>query len=343
MPADPAEFGAEPNPSEVAVEDVAAARKNFLQTAEPPTAARGEEVINEILPEPTAAETAAALDELSKPLPLEGGPAPVVTPAAPVTSPSGTTVFASEEDAINAKNVVESLRTEQGVRTMVGQGLLALGYTPEQIEQLRQLKESGTPLVATPQAPAAPVPDALAALAGIGDDDVIEGKQLKDLLTAVIAQTQASAQTAAQAAAQQQVAPVAQSFEEQQARLQAQEAQQVANATYVQVLGPEPEDPASKPAYYAMARAVQAHAQQLLGEYPATPDNLRAVITRGHAAYVAEQEAAFQAYIGVKRAQAANQPANIGGGGVPTDGPVAEPKSLKEARAMAKDFLGAGA
>ena len=61
-------------------------------------------------------------------------------------------------------------------------------------------------------------------------------EQLKDLLTAVIAQTQASAQTAAQAAAQQQVAPVAQSFEEQQARLQAQEAQQVANAANLAAL-----------------------------------------------------------------------------------------------------------
>jgi DNA-binding transcriptional MerR regulator len=230
--------------------------------------------------------------------------------------------FGGRQAVEQSHQVMEALRTEAGVRAMIAQGLTALGYTPAQIKAFVEQNAAGAP-ESTPGAPAAPVDP----LAQIADDDLITGADLKGIVGQLVQQTLAQSQQLVQ----EQVDPVRAQFEQRQQA----EAQQVANSTYVELLGPVPDqatDQAGFDSWMARARAVQNQARQFVAEDNWNPADIRAGLIRGHALYEAEQEEAFKAYARAKKADRAGQPTNIRGGAPQGGEPAPEPKNTAEAR-----------
>ena len=281
------------------------------------------EILHETEPniEPTEAEVeAAALAELTAP--------PTGTPAAPVAAPpAGADPFAAfggEEAVRNAHQVAEALRTETGLRTLITQGLLALNYSPEQIKAA--LGTPGLPGGAATQEPAVPaVPSPLVA---IEDDDVVTGAQLK----AIVASATADAAQQAAEAVRAEVAPVAEQFQRQALSI----AQQAADATYIEILGPAPTDPDANKAWMTQAHEIQLMASANFDSNNYNPGDIRMALLAAGAEFKQRQEAVFHAYIGQKKADAAAQPMNVGGGQTPGSEPPKEPQNLAEARAQAK-------
>ena len=329
-----------PSPDEQHIEsnkDFRNARSAFLRDAPP--------ILNPDDPAPAPVETdpiESAVADLTTP----AAPAPGVTPPAAPTQPApapaapslitvgyteaGVPIQITPEQAQQHWQVTEALRTEAGVRAMVAQGLRALypNATAEQIQALSQQLATGAAPESTPGAPVAADP-----FAGIGDEDLVTGAELKTLVTKLLSDAQANAARAAAAAVQQQVDPVRAAFEQQQQRT----AQVTADATYVELLGPTPPpgDPARED-WLRQAKQVQILATAHLDPNNWNPADIRAALLRGHAQYVQEQDALLRAYAGSKKRDREAQPTNVGGGTPQGGEPVKEPQNLAEARQAAR-------
>jgi hypothetical protein len=297
--------------------EVAAARQEFLTN--PPA-----EVVDEVVApvvDDAALET-EAIDELTKP-PADGGegaPAPAPAPA-PAGTPDPYAQYGGQQAVQEAWQIQEALRTEPGVRALAAQSLIALGYSPEQVKVA--LDAQGTPGVAgDAQAPGVPDP-----FAGLEETDQVDVGSVKAYVAEQVKQALAQAEA--------QTKPPLESV--QQAVL-AQQQQQVRNLTdvaLIETIGVKPEDPAAALAYETRVQAlVQRGSVYYDPTQHADPNHIRSVIQRANAEFVAEKEAEFKAYIAAKKQARDSQPANIAGG-AGTDGPLAEPKSLTEARKQA--------
>lgn len=313
-----------PSPTEVAPDDVAAARAAFL--AAPPEVLSTDEPA---APAPdaaavTEAERQAAIDELTTPPAAPAG-TPPAAPTAGTHDPYAE--FGGVEAVRQAAQVQAALRTEQGVRAMAGQALVALGYSPAQIAAAL---EGGPPVAGAAPEPAAPATpnDLLASLATLEDDDTVTGAQLKALVQGLAAQAQVTAQE--QAAAQ--VAPLQSQWEQQQQHA----VQAVADATYTELLGPTPTDPEALQRFSSQANRIQQIAESIVTPGETDPGRIRLALVTAHAQFINEQEAVFTAYLHAKKATAAALPANIGGGQPPGGEPIKEPQNMAEARAQAR-------
>lgn len=301
-------------------EDIAAARQQFLSN--PP----GEVV--EPTPEPTVDE-GAAIDEQLAQAPAEGGEG--ATAPAPAPAPAGTpdpfAAYGGEEAVRVAHQVQEALRTREGLNVLVANGLTALGYQPQAIKAALDAYAAGeTPGEQT--APAATDP-----LAGLDDDEPLTAAQARQLFAQQQAAIQEQARQAALAAAQQQVAPLQETIQEQQART----VKQNADAAIISVLGPVPSPDA--PNYATYVAQAQELVQRGSAYYDPTqwadPAHVHQAILRAHAEQEAANEARYQAYLQRKKEDRGSQPVNTGGGAAGAE-PLPEPKSMAEARKMAK-------
>ena len=301
------------------VEEVASARAAFL--AEPPEFVSDEPVVDDAAQ--AAADEAAALDEQTIP-PVEGSPVEPVAAPAPGT-PDPFAQYGGAEAVANAHAVQEALKTEQGVRALVANGLIALGYTVEQVREALDAAATGTP------APAGtPAPPAADAFTGLDDDDVVTVGSIRTQLDAI----RAEAAAAAQAQTQQTVKPLQDVIAEQQAST----VRQFTDAALLEVLGPYPAPGTPERAAY------DGQVQDILARgaayYDATawnnPEHLRSVVQRASAEIHAENERRYQAYLTTKRTARDNAPPNIGGG-AGGEGPLPEAKSLGDARKQLTD------
>jgi hypothetical protein len=296
--------------------EIAAARQQFLSEP-PPIVDSNEPAVTDPAADDAAAE-AAALEELTTPAtPSEGAPAP-----APVTPPAAADPFApfgGEEAVRNAHQVQEALRTEQGVRALVANGLTALGYTPEQIRAAL----AGEAQAPTPTAPAEADP-----LAGLDDDDVLTVAGAKAIIEQAVTKATQAATTAATAG----LAPV-------QEAVAAQQATAVRNntdAAVISVLGPVPTDANELQAYRTQVDAIVARASQNYDPAQwANPSHISQIVTQAHAELEAEADARFKAYLERKKTVRDSTPVNTAGG-AGSEGPLPEPKNLAEAREQAR-------
>lgn len=294
--------------------EIEAARREFLGSPPPILDPEAGEA-----PAPAASEEDAAIDELltQPPAALEGAPAPAPAPAAAGSDPFAA--YGGEEQVRIAMQVQEALRTENGIRALVANGLTALGYDVEQVRQALDAYEEGTPA----GAPAAADP-----FAGFEDDDPITVAQARQL-------AEQTAQQAAQAALAQTQSPLG----ELQQVIQQQQNATVRAATdtaCVEVLGPIPADPAAREAYARQVDAIVARGQAYYDPSQwANPDHIKQAVQRAHTEIEAENNARFQAFLQTKRATRAGQPPNIAGG-AGTEGALPEPKTMADARKQAE-------
>lgn len=274
-----------------------------------------------------AAEEAEAFEELSQSSAPEGATTPTPAPA-PTPTADPYRDFGGEEQVRLAWQVQEALRTEQGVRALVANGLQALGYDPAQITAALQSEGLQQALPNQPEAPAA----AADQLAGLDDDDVVDVKTVR-----------AYAQTVAEQAAQKavaealgQVQPQVQSVQE--AILEQQQAQlrSYTDTALIEVLGQPPADEEERKVFASNVDATVARASVYYNPQLANDANhVRSCIAQAHADLEAEAEQRVKAYIaGKKRARDA-QPVNVGGG-AGAEGPLAEPRNMTEARDQAR-------
>ena len=301
---------------EVAPEDVKAARQAFLSN--PPA-----QINPEPEPAPVLDEEAAALDELTPPpAAADAGETP---PAAAAGTPDPYAEFGGREAVATAMELDRALRTEQGVKLVIRQGLEALGYTDAQIRAALGGGPGQDPLTgAAPEQQAAPT-----GLEGfdLEDDDVVTGAQLKG----IVKQATDSAVQQALAQAQAQLDPVRQQFEQERIREQASRNDQ----TLIELLGPVPEGESELAEYQAAAQDVLNAAQRYVEPGNFDPAHVRAGIVKAHADIQAAADARFKRYLESKKQARAAAPTNTGGF-TSTEAEAAEPKNLKEARAMAR-------
>lgn len=293
--------------------DIAAARQAFL--SEPP------EIVSNEPAEPVvdeAAEEAAALDELTQPPAApEGGTTPPPPAPAPTGTPDPYAEFGGREAVEQAVNVQAALRTEQGVRMAVANGLVTLGYS---VEQVRAALEGAE---VAPAAPAVVDP-----LEGLDDEDVLTVSSAKALIEQAVTRATAVATEKADAG----IAPIAEAI----ATQQRQQVQSNTDAALISVFGPVPDDPTQAAAYRT---SVDAIVQRAGASYDpsqwANPHHITSVIQQAHAEIEAESEARFKAYLLNKKQVRDSQPVHTGGG-AGGEGPLPEPKNLAEAREQAR-------
>jgi hypothetical protein len=293
--------------------DIAAARQAFL--SEPPEiiSSDPEPVVDEAAQ--AAADEAAAIEELSQaPAAPEGEQSPPPAPA-PTGTPDPYSQFGGEEAVRTAYQVQQAMRTEQGVRALVANGLAALGYEPDAIKQALDGQAAPTP--------AAPVDP----FAGLDDDDVVDVKTVRQLVEQLAAQQKPAEPT------------VDPRIEQVQQQLLAQQQQQVRGWTdtaLIEVLGAPPEDEAERKVFatqvdQTVARAGAYYNPQLAND----PAHIRSCIQQAHADLEAEADARLKAYIASKKRTRDSQPVNVGGG-AGSEGPLPEPKNMGEAREQAR-------
>lgn len=293
--------------------EIADARRAFL--SEPPP------ILDPDEPAAPAASTAdeegAALDELLAPSAPEGGS----DNAPPAQAPAPTDPYAEFggiEQVRLAREVQQAMASEAGVRALVANGLIALGYEPEAIRQALTNAEA-----VPPQASAVDDP-----FADLDDDEVLTVAQTRSL----IQQIAADAAQRAEAAAQAQVNPVSEALFEQQQQV----TRSYTDAALIGVLGAPPEDAAALAQYQARVNAIVNHGQQYYDPAQSqNPTHIQQVIQKANAELEAADEARFQAYLASKRQARDSQPVHVGGG-AGSDGPLPEPKDLNEARAQAR-------
>jgi hypothetical protein len=303
--------------------EVDAARTAFL--AEPPEFVPTEEPVDDAAQ--AAADEAAALDEQILP------PAADTTAVAPAAEPTPGTPdpyeqYGGAQAVQNAWQVQEALKTEQGVRALVANGLVALGYTVEQVREALDAAAAGTAPVTSTGGVTTPAADD--PFAGLDDDDVVTVGSIKSVIDNAVAQATA----AAQGQTQQAVKPLQDVIAEQQAST----VRQFTDAALLEVLGPYPAAGTPERATY------DAQIQDILARGAAyydptawnNPEHLRSVVQRASAEIHAENERRYQAYLTTKRQARDSAPPNIGGG-AGGDGPLAEPKSLGDARKQLTD------
>jgi hypothetical protein len=238
------------------------------------------------------------------------------TPAPPAEDPFAA--YGGREAVEEARVIRDALATETGVRTLIAQGLHALGYSPDQVRAFMENRAVGEAAAAA--APADP-------LAAISDEDVVTGAEVKAVVQAAVAQALAGVTGELKAGLQ----PVQQQMEAQRQAT----AQQTVDGTLVELLGQPPTDPGELKQFQTLATAVLQAAAPYVQADNWDPQHIRAAIQRGHADYQAQLEAAISYRLAQKKAQAAAQPTNIGGATSGSE-PAQEPKDLKEARAMAR-------
>lgn len=301
--------------------EIAAARQEFLNN--PPPILDPDEPVAP--PEPTAADDEGALlDDLTKPPAApEGAPAGAPAPApAPSGTPDPYAAFGGEEAVRRAHEVQEAMRSEQGVRALVANGLVALGYSPDQI---RAALAAEAPVAPAPAAaPAAPDP-----FADLDDEDVVTVAQTRQLIEHAVKQ----ATEAAVAASGEQQQPLAEVIRAQQQAT----VRSTTDAALIGVLGPLPENEAEAAAYRANVDAIlERGAKYYDPNQWANPAHIQETVVKANAELNAEQEARFQAYLVKKKAARDAQPVNTGGG-AGGEGPLPEPKSLGEARKQLRE------
>lgn len=273
----------------------------------------------EILPtdEPTspvtddAALEAAAIDELiGTPAgePASGGESGVTPPE---TTVDPYAAYGGEESVKHALALRQMHNDPDGQRQLAGQLLAQLGYKPEQIRAALNDEAQAEP-------------DPLDALLNMEDGDVVTGAELKAIVAALASRDEAVSRQAVQ--------PVEQQWQQQQAA----QIQQMADATYVEVLGVPPQTPEGQKSFLAQANAVQARAETLVTPGETNPSRIRLAILTAASQIKAEDESRFKAYVAGKRKAAADLPTNLGGGQPPGGEPAKDPQNMKEARAAAK-------
>jgi len=315
--------------------DFDAARRALLR--EPPV------VLHDDSPAPPTPP--AGTDDASLLAELAATPAPAApAPGAPAPeqfvvgrTSDGREIVLTPEQAKTNWEVAEALRTEQGIKGMVGQGLVALGYSPEEIQAFVAAHNGQTPVGApatqpgaTPEAPAPVDP-----FADLEDGEVVSGADLKRAYALLRDQAAQAAAAATQAATQ----PLEATIAQQQAALEAREQaviNQVATSTYHELLGQPPTEPEANRRYMAQAARVQQLADSVVVQGSRDPGEIRRALIAGHAMFVDEMETAFRGYAAGKKQAAADLPTNIGGGSAPGGEPVKEPVDLKDARRQAK-------
>jgi DNA-binding transcriptional MerR regulator len=301
--------------------DIEAARQAFLGSPPPILDPSETPAVSE---GSTSAEEQAAIDEILANKPPAGSEgattAPAPAPASPGSSPDsfvvghdqfGQPITVSREQAYSAWQVQEALRTQDGVRALVSNGLTALGYS---VEQVRAALEN----YQEPQGEPDPWAD-------LDDDEPI-----------TVAQARALAAQAAQASTQQ----VADPLREVQAAIAQQQQAAVRSVTdqaVIAALGPVPtDDPAKEQAYRQRVDAiVNRGAIYYDPNQWNNPQHIQAAVNRAVAELNAEDEARFQSYLATKRSARAGTPPNTAGG-AGTDGPLPEPKTMEEARKQAR-------
>lgn len=264
-------------------------------------------------------------------------------PAAPVV-PEGTDPYAefggrlAVEEAMQVRN---GLQTEMGVRAVVAQGLTALGYDPAAVKTFLDSPE-GKAQVAAAGAPPVTAPAVVDPYAGIADDEMVTGLDVKTIVQTAIDQAvarttealtgQVAQTTEALTAAQQNaLLPLQQAFaQQQQAAIT-----QATDSTLVELLGPVPADPAEAEAHALAARGVLDAAMAYVND-DYSPANIRLAVQAGHAVFERQQEARYATYLRAKVADAAKIPTPVGAGSSPGGETLPEPKNMKEAIAQRK-------
>lgn len=316
------------------IADVNAARQAWL-SAPPPEGPEADAIAQQRAAEARAAaaaptdaeiEAQALADQLPPPAPA-APPAGEQTP--PPAPPPGSDPFApygGYDAVMNAISVQQALRTENGVRMLIAQGLVDLGYDPTVVrttlDQYQQQAAQGQQWASQDE----PIFDPAE---GLPDEEPVE-------LTAgdLRALTQQIAEQAARTAAaqtQQQWQPIAERVQEQEAASH----RLLTDSALVSVLGPPPTDPALLQQYNGRIAEVLAQGQQYFDPNQSqNPQHVNAVIARASAEVTAGHEARYQAYLESKRQTLLAQPPNTGGGAAGEE-PQPEPKNLDEARKMA--------
>lgn len=293
------EPAAAPDYSDKTLEQVIAERNNsgdtfggVIDVPDEPAATEAGEV------EPT---TAAAV----------GAPAATQPPVAPIEDPYAE--WGGREVVEDAINVTNALRTETGVRTVIAQGLQALGYSPDQI----QAALAGGPAAVEAAVEAAAPADPLADLA---DDDVVSVSDVRRLVQASIEQATA----AVTAKVEQQLSPL----QEQVLSEQTTRAQEAVDNTIFELLQVEGEvDP-------ALATEVLRYANQYITDQNRyDPTAIRNAIITGKAEAEAAIQQAHDAYLRSKAAVKASLPTPVVAAS-PGGETVEEPKSIEEASAQ---------
>jgi hypothetical protein len=296
--------------------EVAAQRQEFLSNPPPEIS-----VEPEVVPDSAADEAAAIEDHLAAQKPPagpEGAPAP-----APAPVPTGTDPYAQwggEEAVRTAMAVQDALRTEQGLRALVANGLVELGYSVDQVRSALEAYDANQG-----QQPQGGAPDPFAEF---DDEDPVTVGQAKALAQSVAEQAVAQAL----AAQQTQLQPIQQVIAEQQQT----SVRATTDAAVVELLGQVPTEPDKLAAYQRQVDAiVERGARYFDPNQWANPSHVRAAVVQAHAELEAEATQRFNDFLARRREVRDSQPPNIGGG-AGSDGPLPEPKNMAEARKQAE-------
>lgn len=243
--------------------------------------------------------------------------------------------FGGRETVSDAVQIAQAMRTEQGLRYVVAQGLHALGYDPAQVRAA--LEQRGATPAEAAEATAATQPETQVVdpLAGLSDDDVLTAADARKLLDAARAEAARAAQAAAPKVEPDQRVDA---IEQQLAAQRQAVATQTTDSTLIELLGPPPDDAAEQETWRQVAQGVLAQAQVGFDPNNWDPLAIRQAIIRGHAAFVAEQDRLLAAYAQRKAADRAKAPSHIGGGQLPSNEQVPqEPKNAREATKLLKE------
>lgn len=253
------------------------------------------------------------------PAPPAGDATPAPEPTTPAPADDPYAEWGGRQVVEDAVVIARGLKTEAGVRTLVAQGLQAIGYTPAQIQAALAGGATSAPTAAAPAAPADP-------LDGIEDDDVVSGGDVKKLVARAI--ESATAEITAQVKAQ--VDPVReQAIADRQARTN-----NVIDGTIVELLGTGGDESTVD---RDTAGEVLVAAEKYVEEDNWDAAHIRAALVKGHADVVARQERVYEQYLAKKKAVKDASPVAAAGAGGAGEPPPREPQNLAEARQMAKE------
>lgn len=271
--------------------------------------------IPELVEEPEAppedTSEADAVDELSS------GTAAVVPPVEPADPYESYGGKQAVDDAIV---ISQGMKTESGMRALVTNGLIALGYSPDQIR--------GALASAPGLGGEAPQEAQEAGAADLSDEEVVTGAEVKSYVQKAV--------EAALTQANQRVDESTRPLQERMQAEQAQRAQVTVDGTLIELLGPVPTDPAELATFQTLAAEVINSAAPFVEEGNWDTAHIRNALTRGHDVFVARQEAALKAYAAKKKATRDAIPSSIGGAQTAGGEAVTEPQNLKESAAMAR-------
>lgn len=268
-----------------------------------------------------AALEAEALEELTQPPVAPGVPPAPAAPGAPGTpAPQAVDPYAQyggEQAVRDALGMSQAMRTEQGIRALIANGITTL-YGPEAVARVQSALAGPAQEVETHDP-----------FEGLDPDEPLTAGQVRDLWV----QFQESQRAEAQQLVEQSVTPLQQAQAEQMQTA----VRNVTDASVIAILGPVPEDPEARQAY---AQQVDAIVDRGLRYYDPSqwnnPQHIQQAIQRANAELTQESEQRFQAYLATKRQTRNTAPPNIssGAGG---EGPLPEPKNLDEARKQLRE------